>query len=99
VGGDEFVVLLPKVDGRAGVDQTAERLSAALEQPFHLGPATARIAGSVGRAVSPDDGADHGALLRRADASMYSIKRQRRATSGARRTASAAAAAVPRSPS
>jgi diguanylate cyclase (GGDEF)-like protein len=83
VGGDEFVVLLPKVEHPAGVDHTAGRLAAALEQPFHLGPVTVHVAGSVGRAVSPQDGGDYDALLKHADAAMYRVKRRRRAKSGA----------------
>ncbi len=71
------MVLLPKVDGRDGVDHPAERLTAGLEQPFHLGSTTVHLGGSVGRAVSPDDGSAYSDLLAHADASMYDIKRTR----------------------
>jgi diguanylate cyclase len=78
VGGDEFVVVLPNITGGTEAEVVARRLTAALRRPYRLGPATVRVAGSVGIALSGRDGEDAGALLRHADGAMYRVKRRRR---------------------
>jgi predicted signal transduction protein with EAL and GGDEF domain len=47
---------------------------AALGQPFHIEAHEAAISASVGIAVYPDDGADFGELLKKADTAMYHAK-------------------------
>ncbi len=74
LGGDEFVVVLPGADA-AGALRLAGRVHAALRQPVALPQATVTPAASVGIAVGPQHGADPSALLRAADAAMYTAKR------------------------
>lgn len=77
-GGDEFVVLLPQ-STRVQAGQFADRLIERLHsQPIDIGSQRVRASVSVGIAAYPTDGADPEALLARADAQMYQIKRARR---------------------
>jgi diguanylate cyclase (GGDEF)-like protein len=77
-GGDEFVVLLPDLDGYKAIETVITRIQTCLNTPYllngHQTPATA----SIGCAVYPDDGDNSHDLLERADAAMYRAKAQRR---------------------
>ena len=74
IGGDEFVVLLPRCDGIDDATVVADNILAQLEQPFEDGEMTHRISGSLGIAMYPDHGMDADALLRSADLAMYDAK-------------------------
>ena len=78
VGGDEFVVLLPRCEALADASRVAENILVQLHQPFEDGELVHRISGSLGIALFPDDGTDAEALLRVADLSMYDAKSQGR---------------------
>lgn len=75
-GGDEFAVLAPNID-LTQATLLAETISASLEQPFDIGPATVAIGASVGIAVFPEHAQDATGLLRRADIAMYDAKTRR----------------------
>ncbi len=75
-GGDEFAVLARNV-GAAEAHVFAEKISAALEEPFDVGAATVAIAASVGIAIAPEHGRDADGLLRHADTAMYDAKTRR----------------------
>ncbi|MCB1637122.1 MAG: GGDEF domain-containing protein, partial [Xanthomonadales bacterium] len=71
--GDEFVVLLDGIGGRADAEAVREHLDQLLRQPLQaLPPGTADAAApegaAIGLAVCPDDGEDADALIRHADA-------------------------------
>ena len=76
-GGDEFVALLTGLDpldaGRVALRAGAD-VAASLARPFPVGPAQARLGGSVGVAVYPEHGDTSSTLLARADAAMYCAK-------------------------
>jgi diguanylate cyclase (GGDEF)-like protein len=78
LSGDEFVVLLDRVDNRDGLERVRHQLEAVLKQPFAaLGPdapAWTDFGGAVGEAYFPDDGTDADALLKKADRRMYTLK-------------------------
>jgi diguanylate cyclase (GGDEF)-like protein len=76
VGGDEFLVLLPRVTGWEHVALTAERLLNLLVAPVTLSGTDAelRVSGSIGIALYPTDGGDFDALARTADLAMYRSK-------------------------
>jgi diguanylate cyclase (GGDEF)-like protein len=74
IGGDEFVVLLPRCAGIQDATVVADNILAQLNQPFEDEGLTHRISGSLGIALYPDDGLDAEALLRSADAAMYDAK-------------------------
>lgn len=79
--GDEFLLLLPGVAGRAGVEHVARRVAEALRAPIEVGARRLEVGASIGLALWPDDAVDEAELLRQADAAMYLAKA---ATSGER---------------
>ncbi len=74
IGGDEFVVLLPRCDSLLDASTVAENILYQLNQPFEEGELVLQISGSLGIALFPDDGMDAEALLRAADLAMYDAK-------------------------
>ncbi len=74
VGGDEFVVLLPKVGSAADAAKVAENILALLNQPFEAEGLVLNISGSLGVALYPDCGGEPGELLACADKAMYDAK-------------------------
>ena len=80
LGGDEFVAVLPEVRSFDGVAKTAEKIVAALSEPFRVGEHIVEISCSVGVALYPRDAADIGTLIERADLAMYAAKDAGRAT-------------------
>jgi diguanylate cyclase (GGDEF)-like protein len=77
LGGDEFAVLVEGIASDAQLDAISDRLARAFAEPLHAGGRTFSIRASIGRAVSPGDEGPQ-ALLRRADAAMYDVKRAAR---------------------
>lgn len=75
VGGDEFVVLLPRVGGAEEVALVADKVRAALAEPIECEGRCLDVTVSVGVAVAPADGHSADDLLRVADAAMYRAKR------------------------
>lgn len=77
LGGDEFLAILPEttLEGAAAV---AEKIRAALVQPYPLEKATARLSASIGVSLYPAHGTDAEALQRAADAALYRAKREGR---------------------
>ena len=73
-GGDEFVIVLPDLAHPRDAGIAAEKILAALQQPFALGQHTLTVTGSIGIALHPEDGESASALLRNADAAMYRAK-------------------------
>jgi diguanylate cyclase (GGDEF)-like protein/PAS domain S-box-containing protein len=81
-GGDEFVVLCEDLRREDDVLDVVERLTAALEQPFHLDElgGTVTVTASMGIATArPGDGTDPEAVVRDADIAMYRAKERGRA--------------------
>jgi diguanylate cyclase (GGDEF)-like protein len=75
-GGEEFVVLMPRIDASAAAAR-AEELRGRVEATSvrHGGLALPRVTISVGIAGYPDCGADLAALLKSADEALYEAKR------------------------
>ncbi|MFZ2508949.1 MAG: EAL domain-containing protein [Steroidobacteraceae bacterium] len=75
LGGDEFAVLLENLVNRGPVLEVAERIVAALQEPFPFLGSDLRISASVGIAFATrNDGVEE--LVRNADVAMYSAKAQ-----------------------
>jgi diguanylate cyclase (GGDEF)-like protein len=79
MGGDEFTILLTRIDHAEPAAEVAERVAGALRTPFELGGAEVRVSTSIGIAVAPAGTADPADLLRRADVAMYHAKSQGKA--------------------
>lgn len=74
IGGDEFVLVLPEVDGWEAA-QLADQLIQRVAQPFDLGTEHGvRIGGSVGIALIPRHGHDMAEILKAADRALYLAK-------------------------
>jgi diguanylate cyclase (GGDEF)-like protein len=76
VGGDEFTVILLDIARHEDAETVARKIIAALAAPFQLGSQKQRIdiGTSIGIAVYPADARDADALVKAADAAMYSAK-------------------------
>lgn len=80
-GGDEFVIVLAQVDDAEAAREVARRVVDSLRQPILLtGGASAHIGASVGIAMCCEDGDTLDALLKKADAALYTAKRDGKGT-------------------
>jgi diguanylate cyclase (GGDEF)-like protein len=75
-GGDEFVVLLPRVPDRAAALEVARTIGERVALPYDMEGEQLRVTAAIGVAVFPHDGYDADQLLRRADELMYRAKAQ-----------------------
>jgi diguanylate cyclase (GGDEF)-like protein/PAS domain S-box-containing protein len=74
-GGDEFVVLLPGIDGATKAHEIARNIIASLGKPIAVGDGKfARIGASIGISISGTARETAAALLQRADEAMYAAK-------------------------
>lgn len=73
-GGDEFVVLLPELEGRGNADAAARKIRARLAVPYCVDGLEIAVAASIGVAVYPFDGNEFGDLMRMSDGLMYRDK-------------------------
>ncbi|MGG0740719.1 diguanylate cyclase domain-containing protein [Niallia taxi] len=74
-GGDEFILMLENIQSNIEVEERAERIIEAFQEPFQFDGISWKISGSIGISIFPDDGADLAALIQKADNAMYQIKR------------------------
>ena len=81
LGGDEFVVVLTDLGGRSGaVEDSVERIPAALAEPIAVQRTSSGLDAAVGVATFPADGGDAADLLAHADRAMYADKGARNGT-------------------
>ena len=74
LGGDEFVVLMEQVAQHADTERMADKILAALREPFHIEQRDLHLGCSIGITIFPEDGLDTTTLLKNADAAMYRAK-------------------------
>ena len=79
MGGDEFTILLTRIDNPAPAIEVADRICAFVKEQFILDAGVAQISTSIGIALAAADTADPGDLVRRADGAMYRAKSQGKA--------------------
>jgi diguanylate cyclase (GGDEF)-like protein/PAS domain S-box-containing protein len=80
LGGDEFAIVQPGLAQPEGAARLAERLVAAIAQPFEVNGEELVLGLSAGIAVFPADGSDAEALLKNADTALYRAKADGRGT-------------------
>lgn len=79
IGGDEFIIILPTINGVRGAEQVAEKVMSTLAKPYQLNDRGATtVGGSVGIALYPHDANSAEALLKCADMAMYRAKEEGR---------------------
>jgi diguanylate cyclase (GGDEF)-like protein/PAS domain S-box-containing protein len=75
LSGDEFAILITCMDQPDQIEALANKLVAAINQPFMVGPHRVNTAISVGISLFPADGVSVEDLLEQADAAMYQAKK------------------------
>lgn len=76
MGGDEFLIILPKLINPEAAINTAERILSALSTPFQLEGNHIQITTSIGISIFPDDGEEVSLLVKKADTAMYHAKQK-----------------------
>jgi diguanylate cyclase (GGDEF)-like protein len=74
MGGDEFTILIPKIDTSDVAARTAEAIIEVLKSSFPLNHNEVYITASIGISVYPEDGTDADTLMKNADTAMYRAK-------------------------
>ncbi|TKB50093.1 sensor domain-containing protein [Ferrimonas aestuarii] len=79
IGGDEFVLILPNINGAHAAANIANSLMTLFQKPVVLSSEeNLNLTGSMGIALYPQDGDNRDKLIRNADAAMYRAKQQGR---------------------
>lgn len=78
IGGDEFIILLTHIEHEQDVEQVAEKILFALNQPFIIEQQELNISASIGIAIYPIHGNEMNLLIRNADTALYQAKRNGR---------------------
>jgi diguanylate cyclase (GGDEF)-like protein len=76
MGGDEFLILLDDVGSPEEATIVANRLSAALREPYVLGAGERIVTASIGTVVSSNEFKDADAVILAADSAMYEAKQR-----------------------
>lgn len=74
--GDEFIILLPKINNSSDVEFTVQKIIDSFQKPWKLEHFEFYITISIGVAICPDYGIDEGNLLKNADTAMYCAKQK-----------------------
>lgn len=73
-GGDEFIVLLPRVPHRASALEVAAAIASRVNMPCEFGGKDIRVTAAIGVSMYPEDGRTAAELLEHADELMYRAK-------------------------
>ena len=79
LSGDEFVLII-KRDDLFDIDHFANRALKAITTPYHIYNSTITMTGSIGIAITPDDGNEFNEVRKKADIAMYKSKQLGRNT-------------------
>ncbi len=74
IGGDEFVILLAKIETEQDVAIVAQEVIQSLTETFYIEGHVINISCSIGISLHPKNGDDVASLLRSADSAMYESK-------------------------
>lgn len=77
-GGDEFTLLIPKIENIEDVAKIAQKIIDNLKIPFLIAEREMFVTTSIGIGIFPGDGHDPETLVRNADTAMYRAKDQGR---------------------
>ncbi|MFP5230860.1 MAG: putative bifunctional diguanylate cyclase/phosphodiesterase [Acidobacteriota bacterium] len=75
VGGDEFALILDRVQTWEDADKAAQGVLEVLRTPFEIEDHSIRVTASVGISLFPDHGGEGGQLLQQADCAMFAAKK------------------------
>ncbi len=74
IGGDEFLILTPKIDSLNDASELAWRVVTEMRLPMTVGGLDHTLSASVGASVFPEDGDDAETIVKSADAALYRAK-------------------------
>ncbi|MGZ5492359.1 MAG: putative bifunctional diguanylate cyclase/phosphodiesterase [Thermoanaerobaculia bacterium] len=77
-GGDEFTLLIPKIENIEDAAKIAQKIIETLKIPFFVNERELFVTTSIGVSLYPEDGSDPETLVRNADTAMYRAKEQGR---------------------
>jgi len=77
-GGDEFTLLIPRIENIEDAAKIAQKIIETLKIPFLIGEREMFVTTSIGIGIFPSDGHDPETLVRNADTAMYRAKDQGR---------------------
>ncbi len=80
LGGDEFTIIMEQISKPDDAAVLAEKIVAAMRQPFELEGISVRISASIGLAFYRDEDISPAVLLQRADVLLYQAKQDGRNT-------------------
>jgi diguanylate cyclase (GGDEF)-like protein len=75
LAGDEFIILLPRVNGPSDAEKVARRILESLAEKFVIEQQEMLVTSSIGIALFPGDGDNASDLMKNADIAMYSAKK------------------------
>ncbi|MGH1480385.1 MAG: EAL domain-containing protein [Geminicoccales bacterium] len=78
LGGDEFVIVQADIDQPSDTELLCRRLIESLAETYDLDGHEVQIKSSIGVAIAPQNGVDHGQLLKNADMALYRAKAEGR---------------------
>jgi diguanylate cyclase (GGDEF)-like protein len=73
-GGDEFLIMLPQIDGKESVASVTEKIRAYLAAPYLLDGNVIEVTASIGTAFYRADGQNCSDFIKQADLAMYLAK-------------------------
>lgn len=74
LGGDEFIIVMPRISDVGHVEAVAQRVLDIGRMPFNIGHTSLSVSLSLGVSTFPEDGFDSETLLKNADIAMYASK-------------------------
>lgn len=74
LGGDEFLILLPRIKDVSVASELALHILDMLHRPYRIGHLELTLSASLGISLYPGDGKEIDALINHADAAMYHAK-------------------------
>ena len=74
LGGDEFTLALDGIEDREVVANIADKICRRVGEPYSFAGKEIYVSASIGISLHPDDGADIGELMKRADTAMFKAK-------------------------
>ncbi len=74
MGGDEFTIIMPRIESLDNPTSLARSIAAAVAEPFIFENVTVELGVGVGIAIAPKNGVHADGLVRRADRALYRAK-------------------------
>jgi len=74
IGGDEFLIILNRIESKEAVKKQLDALVESMHEPICYGSKTFHISFSIGVSFCPEDGNTVKALMEKADKAMYCAK-------------------------